>query len=240
MFEYTVKRFILAAVTLFVVMAVTFFSMYTIPGGPYQGQKQMDPAVRAELEKRDNLDKPALTQFRLYLLKICHGDFGIALKTGRDINKTLLSKFFVSAKTGIIAVAVALFAGLFFGSAAAFNNGKWQDRVIIFFTTLFISIPNFVLATILLLVVCLQLKLLNVWSTNSPEIILPVIAMSLYPMSYITRIVKTSVLDVLGHDYIRTARAKGAGTVRVIICHALKNALIPVITYMGPLTAYII
>jgi oligopeptide transport system permease protein len=136
--------------------------------------------------------------------------------------------------------ATTLVFGLIFGCLAALTRNKWPDRVIIFFTTLFVSVPSFVLATLLLLVFCLKLGVFEVWSTTSQSYLLPVISLALYPMSYITRLTKTSMLDVLGQDYIRTARAKGVAQYLVIFKHALRNALIPVITYVGPMTAYII
>ncbi len=134
----------------------------------------------------------------------------------------------------------ALVFGLILGSVAALMRGKWVDRVIIFFTTFFVSVPSFILTTLLLLIFSLQLGWFPVWTPQSPNYVLPVIALALYPMAYITRLTKSSMLDVLGQDYIRTARAKGVLEQLVIFKHALRNALIPVITYVGPLTAYIL
>ena len=176
----------------------------------------------------------------IYLKNLMHGDFGISLKTGREITKIISESFAVSAKLGGMAALLAVITGLILGSAAALCRGRWPDRLIIFLTTLFVSAPSFILATILLLVFCLQLKWLGVWSTSNPNYVLPVIALMLYPMSYITRLTKTSMLDVLGQDYIRTARAKGVRESLIVFKHALRNALIPVITYVGPMTAYIL
>ena len=240
MLKYTIKRLLLAVVTVFIIAAITFFSMNAIPGGPFSKEKATDPAVQAMLEKRFGLDKPVPEQFVLYLKNLMHGDFGISLKTGRDITKIISESFAVSAKLGGMAALLAVITGLILGSAAALCRGRWPDRLIIFLTTLFVSAPSFILATILLLVFCLQLKWLGVWSTSNPNYVLPVIALMLYPMSYITRLTKTSMLDVLGQDYIRTARAKGVREGLIIFKHALRNALIPVITYVGPMTAYIL
>ena len=240
MLKYTIKRLLLAVVTVFIIAAITFFSMNAIPGGPFSKEKATDPAVQAMLEKRFGLDKPVPEQFVLYLKNLMHGDFGISLKTGRDITKIISESFAVSAKLGGMAALLAVITGLILGSAAALCRGRWPDRLIIFLTTLFVSVPSFILVTILLLVFCLQLKWFGVWSTSNPNYVLPVIALMLYPMSYITRLTKTSMLDVLGQDYIRTARAKGVRESLIVFKHALRNALIPVITYVGPMTAYIL
>ena len=150
------------------------------------------------------------------------------------------SRFISLRRFAAAAALLALVIGLVLGSVAALCRGRWPDRVIIFVTTLFVSVPSFILATILLLVFCLQLQWVGVWSPSNPNYVLPVIALALYPMAYITRLTKSSMLDVLGQDYIRTARAKGVHEWLVIFKHALRNALIPVITYVGPMTAYIL
>lgn len=238
--RYICKRILLALLTVFIIAAITFFTMNAIPGGPFSKEKAPSASVQAVLEARFHLDKPVLEQFELYLQGIMQGDFGISTKTGRDISSTIFDKFSISATLGGWAVITALAFGLVFGSIAALNRNKLADRTIIFFTTLFVAVPSFILATLLLLVFCLQLGWFGVWSTTNQSYILPVISLALYPMSYITRLTKTSMLDVLGQDYIRTARAKGVKESKVIYKHALKNALIPVITYVGPLTAYIL
>ena len=135
---------------------------------------------------------------------------------------------------------MAIAFGLVLGSVAALNRGKVIDRIIVFFTTLAPSAPSFVLATLLLLVFSIQLGWVPAWSAQNPNYILPVISLSMYPMAYITRLTKTSMLDALNQDYIRTARAKGVASYKVIFKHALRNALIPVVTYVGPMVAFII
>ncbi len=240
MLKYVVKRVLLAILTVFIIAAITFFAMNAIPGGPFSGEKAKDPAVEAMLMQRFHLDKPVPEQFVIYLNNLLHGDFGISLKTGREITTVISESFSVSAKLGGTAALLALVAGLVLGSIAALCRGRWLDRVIIFITTLFVSVPSFILATILMLIFCLQLKWVGVWDPANPSYVLPVIALALYPMAYITRLTKSSMLDVLGQDYIRTARAKGVREWLVIFKHALRNALIPVITYVGPMTAYIL
>jgi oligopeptide transport system permease protein len=214
--------------------------MELIPGGPFNKEKATSAQAQAVLEERYNLDKPVQVQYVLYMRNILHGDWGVSLKTGRDIWNNITSKFAVSARLGGTAAILAIIAGLILGSLAALTRNKWPDRLIVFFTTLATAMPSFVLATLLLLVFCLQLRLIPVWSPKNPNYILPIIALSLYPMAYVTRLAKTSMLDALGQDYIRTAKAKGVSTVKVIFLHALRNALIPVITYVGPMVAYIL
>ncbi|PTL27795.1 ABC transporter permease [Lachnospiraceae bacterium oral taxon 096] len=240
MLKYTIKRIFLAVITLFLICFITFFAMNAVPGGPFNGEKAKSAEVLRVLNARYGLDQPVLVQFKNYMVNLLHGDFGISLTTGRDIGKTISESFVVSARIGGIAVIIALIFGIILGSVAALNRNKWPDRVIIFFVTLFTAMPSFVLGSFLLLVFCIQLKVVPVWSTNNPNYVLPVIALSLSPMAYITRLTKTSMLDVLGQDYVRTARAKGVSPWKIIFVHSLRNALIPVITYVGPLTASIL
>lgn len=238
--KYVAKRILLAIVTVFIVCAITFFSMNAIPGGPFEGEKALSPEIKATLMERYNLDKPVGEQFVLYLKNLLHGDFGVSLKTGRDIGVTIFDSFKISARLGGMAALVALIAGLVFGSTAALMRNRWPDRVLVFFSTLAAAVPSFVLASLLLLVFCIQLAWVPVWSPQNQNYVLPVIALSFYPMAYITRLTKTSMLDALGQDYVRTARAKGVPQLLVIFKHALRNALIPVITYVGPMLASIL
>ena len=214
--------------------------MHAVPGGPFNREKALSQATIDALNARYNLDKPLGTQFLLYLKGLLRGDFGVSLKNGREIKAIIGESFPISARLGLSAIGVALLLGTVFGSIAALTRNKLPDRVIIFFSTLFTAVPSFVLATLLLLVFCIRLGLLPVWSTDSRSYILPVISLASYPMAYITRLSKTSMLDALSQDYIRTAKAKGVSKWKIIFKHALRNSLIPVITYAGPQIAYII
>ncbi len=240
MAKYVVKRGLLAVVTVFIICAITFFAMNAIPGGPFDKEKAPSPEVKAVLEERYNLDKPVTTQFVLYLKNLAHGDLGVSLKTGRDIAKTVKESFAVSARLGGTAAFFAVIIGVTLGSIAALMRNKWPDRLIIFLSTLFTALPSFVLAILLLLVFCVQLRWVPAFSVTNKSYILPIISLALYPMAYITRLTKTSMLDALGQDYIRTARAKGVSQAKVIFKHGLRNALIPVITYVGPMLAFIL
>ena len=240
MAKYIVKRVIFAIITILIISLITFFVMNLVPGGPFNGEKAKSEAVLQELNARYNLDKPVVQQYFMYMGKLVQGDWGVSLKTGREIWPDISARFVVSAKLGGAAILLALGFGILLGSIAALNRNKWPDRVIVFFTTLGTSVPSFILATLLLLVFCLILRWFPVWNPDNPNYVLPVIALSVYPMAYITRLTKTSMLDALSQDYVRTARAKGVPQGKVIFVHALRNALIPVVTYLGPEVAYII
>ncbi|MBQ9328456.1 MAG: ABC transporter permease [Solobacterium sp.] len=240
MARYIIKRVLLALLSIFIICLITFFTMNAIPGGPFSGEKALSPAVKAALEARYNLDKPLWTQFWLYMRNMLRGNFGISLKTGREISTTLFTCFKVSAKLGGQALIVAIIIGVVLGCIAALYRNKLPDRIIVFLTTLFTAMPSFVFATFLLLVFCIQLKWFPVWDASEKSLLLPVISLAAYPTAYITRLTKTAMLDSLGQDYIRTAKAKGVRQTGVIFKHALRNALIPVITYIGPELAYIL
>lgn len=240
MAKYIFKRILLAIVSIIIVSAISFFAMNLIPGGPFNKEKAGSPAVQKILEERYNLDKPVGQQYLIYMNKLLHGDWGVSLKNGRDIWTDIWSKFQVSAKLGGTAAIVAIILGIILGSIAGLTRNRWPDRLIVFFTTLGTAIPSFVLASLLLLVFCLKLAWFPVWSSSSHNYVLPVIALAIYPMAYITRLTKTSMLDALNQDYIRTAKAKGVAQYKIIFKHALRNALIPVVTYVGPMVAYIL
>ncbi|MBQ9413219.1 MAG: ABC transporter permease [Oscillospiraceae bacterium] len=240
MARYIIKRLLLAVVTIFIICAITFFTMHAVPGGPFNREKALSEATIAALEARYGLDKPLGEQFLLYMQGILHWDFGVSLKNGREITAIIGESFPISARLGISAMIVALILGTVFGSTAALMRNKLPDRIIVFFSTLFTAVPSFVLGSLLLLVFCIQLQWVPVWSATESNYVLPVIALSAYPMAYITRLSKTSMLDALSQDYIRTARAKGVSRFMMIFKHALRNSLIPVITYAGPQIAYII
>lgn len=240
MFRYVVKRVFLAIITIFIISAITFFAMNAIPGGPFDKEKAPSAEVKAALEARYNLDKPVAEQFIIYLKNFLQGDMGVSLKTGRNISTVIGESFAVSVLLGGWAALVATIIGVVLGSIAALKRNSIIDRMIVFLTTLATAVPSFVLATLLLYVFSIHLKWVPVWSATETHYLLPVIALALYPMAYVTRLTKTSMLDALGQDYVRTANAKGVAGWKVIFKHALRNAVIPVITYVGPMTAYII
>ena len=239
---YIVKRVILAIVTVWVVITVTFFVMHAVPGGPFLSEKAVSPEVQAALEAKYGLDKPLMQQYLDYLTGIVTKfDFGPSIKQrGRDVITIIATGMAVSAKLGVIAAIIALIFGILLGSCAALNRNTIIDRVIMVVSTAFVSMPSFIMGTFLLTLFSVKLHILPANGDAAGGLILPVITLSLSPMSYITRLTKSSMLDVLGQDYIRTAKAKGVSKWGIVFKHALKNSLIPVITYVGPMLAYIV
>ncbi len=240
MLRYVIKRILLAIATIFIICFITFFLMHAVPGGPFNREKALSQATIDALNARYGLDQPLWTQFINYMKNLLKGDFGVSLKNGREISAIFAESFPTSAKLGLMAITIALIFGTILGSIAAIMRNKWPDRVIVFCSTLFTAVPSFVLATLLLLVFSIKLGWVPVWSATETHYLLPVIALSAYPMAYTTRLAKTSMLDALSQDYIRTARSKGVARRRIIFKHALRNSLIPIITYAGPQIAYII
>lgn len=235
MSKYIVKRILLAILTVFIISLITFFSMNAIPGGPFNSEKAKSPAVMEQLEARYGLDQPLIVQYKNYMVNALQGDFGVSLKTERPIADIIGESFPVSAKLGLLAALVAIIFGVVLGSIAALMRNKWPDRIIVFVITLITSMPSFVIATLLLYFFCMKLGLVQAFNADGSMTVLPVLALSLSPMAYITRLTKTSMLDALGQDYIRTAKAKGVQQLKIIFVHGLRNALIPVITYVGPM-----
>ena len=239
---YVLKRIGLAILTIWVVITITFFVMHAVPGGPFVGEKATTPAVQAAMEAKYGLDKPVLEQYFTYLGDIVlRFDFGPSLKQrGRQVIDIIADGMKVSAKLGLIAAFGALVVGIVLGAVAALRRNKIIDKVIMVITTAFVSMPSFIAGALLLTIFAVSLHLLPANGAQKNGLILPVVTLALYPMAYITRLTRSSMLDVLGQDYIRTAQAKGVPGFKVIFGHALKNSLIPVITYFGPMLAYIV
>ena len=239
---YVLKRIGLAILTIWVVITITFFVMHAVPGGPFVGEKATTPAVQAAMEAKYGLDKPVLEQYFTYLGDIVlRFDFGPSLKQrGRQVIDIIADGMKVSAKLGLIAAFGALVVGIVLGAVAALRRNKVIDKVIMVITTAFVSMPSFIAGALLLTIFAVSLHLLPANGAQKNGLILPVVTLALYPMAYITRLTRSSMLDVLGQDYIRTARAKGVPGFKVIFGHALKNSLIPVITYFGPMLASIV
>jgi oligopeptide transport system permease protein len=240
--KYIVKRLILAVFTVWVVITVTFFIMHAVPGGPFVGEKAVSEAAQKAMEAKYGLDKPLFAQYTTYLKDVVlHLDFGPSLKQrGRDVIDIITDGLKTSAKLGLIAAFLALIIGVVLGAIAALRRNTFFDRVIMVLTTALISMPSFIMGTLLLVAFAIKMHMLPANGSTAAGLILPVITLMLYPMSYITRLTRSSMLDVLGQDYVRTAKAKGVSRLRIIFGHALKNALIPVITYFGPMLAYIV
>lgn len=242
MMFYILKRVLLAILTIWIVITVTFFVMHSVPGGPFVGEKAISKEATAALEAKYGLDKPLMEQYLTYLKDIfTRFDFGPSLKQrGRQVIDVIMDGMKTSAKLGLIAAFSAAVAGIVLGAVAALKRNKLIDKIIMVITTAFVSMPSFIVGSFLLIIISVKLGWLPANGSTAPGLILPVITLALYPMSYITRLTRSSMLDVLGQDYIRTAKAKGVPSAKVIFGHALKNSLIPVITYFGPMLAYIV
>ena len=239
---YILKRVGLALLTVWVVITVTFFVMRAVPGGPFVGEKASTPAVEAALKAKYGLDKPLSEQYFTYLKDIVTDlDFGPSLKQrGRDVIDIIGEGLKVSAKLGVIAAGIALVIGVILGAVAALKRNSFIDRLIMVITTAFVSMPSFIMGSLLLIIFAVWMRLLPANGDAAGGLILPIFTLSLSPMAHITRLTRSSMLDVLGQDYIRTAKAKGVSGRNIIFKHALKNSLIPVITYFGPMLAYIV
>lgn len=239
---YILKRIALAILTVWVVITVTFFVMRAVPGGPFMGEKAISEAAQAALEAKYGYDKPLMEQYVTYLKDVVFRlDFGPSVKLrGRMVMDVIADGMKTSVKLGLIAAGIALVSGIVLGAVAALRRNKIIDKVIMVITTAFVSMPSFIMGTLLLLLFAMHWPIFPANGSTAEGLVLPIITLSLYPMAYITRLTRSSMLDVLGQDYIRTAKAKGVSGAKIIFGHALKNSLIPVITYFGPMLAYIV
>ena len=239
---YILKRILLALLTVWVVITVTFFVMHAVPGGPFLSEKAVSEATQKALEAKYGLDKPVMEQYVNYLKDIVTKfDFGPSIKLrGRQVIDVIADGMKTSIRLGLIAAAIALGTGIVLGCVAALTRNSILDKIIMVITTAFVSMPSFIMGTLLLLTFSVKLGIVPANGETVKGLILPIITLALYPMAYITRLTRSSMLDVLGQDYIRTAKAKGVAPVKIIFGHALKNSLIPVSTYFGPMLAYIV
>lgn len=243
MLKYLVKRIGTAVITLFVAATITFFVMNLVPGDPFMSEKAPTAAAKAAMEAKYGLDKPLVVQYANYLKNLLHGDFGVSYVQAKNkpIMDIIKQAFPISAKIGAIAVVVATVIGIPLGCLSALRREKWQDNVIRVLSTVGIAVPGFVVATSFMILFAVKLKLVPASGLSSAAAyVLPVVTLALSPCSYIARLMRSSMLDVIGQDYIRTARAKGMSEFITTFKHALRNSLIPVITYMGPMIANVL
>ena len=239
MVRYFIKRLGMMIVALFLIMLLTFTIMHAVPGGPFTNDRKVSPEVEAALNAKYNLDKPLPEQFLGYLKGILHGDLGPSFKyIGKEVSDFIKDGFPVSAKLGVVTLIFVLLAAMPMGILAAVKNGRWQDMMMMGVATIGVTIPSFVIASILIYILSFQLNIHTTYGLDSWKgYILPVIALGGYSVSYIARLMRSSLLEVMGQDYIRTARAKGLTETKVIVKHGLRNALIPIITVLGPTVA---
>ena len=242
--QYIIKRLLLGVLTYLIVVTVTFWVMQLVPGGPWTREKALSDSVIATLNERYGLDQPLFIQYLRYLGRALIFDFGVSYHyKGREVTTIIMECFKISLSIGAVAALLALLIGIILGTYAATHQNKILDRAIMVLTTASVAMPSFVISLILLYIFAVNLKLVPttpVGSTDIKPYILPVIASSLYPAAYITRLTRSSTLDVLGQDYMRTAKAKGLSQRKILMKHGLRNSITPVVTYFGPMFASII
>ncbi|MCR4805348.1 MAG: ABC transporter permease [Clostridia bacterium] len=246
MIIYILKRIGAALLTLLVIMSITFFLMNAIPGSPFLTEKSTPQQIELA-NKKYGLDKPLIVQLKNYVVNYLKGDLGTSLKMqeGTPVKDIIFhqGKFILSIKLGLWSLAIAVLIGIPLGCIAAYNRGSWLDGFLRVMTTVGVAIPTFVLATLLLATFAVKLGWLDTISgslESAKSMIMPILSMSFYYICYVAKLTRTSMLDAINQDYIRTARAKGVKRNIIILKHALRNSLIPVITYLGPVTAGII
>lgn len=253
MLAYAIRRVLAIIPLLFAIATITFFLMHSVEGGPFDEDKPLPPATRANLERRYGLDEPLPVQYVTYLKNLTSLDFGISIANNRDISDIIKERMRVSVQLGIAAFLFATFFGLSLGVISSLNQNGVGDYIGVFVATVGAAMPSIVLAPLLTIVFAVELGWFKVLSTNYgftgwlqgdfsnwKQVILPTIGLGFLPMAFIARITRASMLEVLRQDYIRTARAKGLQELGVVIRHAAKNALIPVLTVLGPIFAGLI
>ena len=240
MLKYIIKRLLAGVLTMVVLITVAFFMMHAMPGGPFSPseEKNVPKQVLERIAASYGLDQPVWKQYLNYWKNLLHGDLGISYKTIGTVNEKIAGHFPYSARVGGLAVLFSLLIGIPMGLIAALYRGKAADMVTLALATIGISVPVFVLSLLLGYLFSYKLKWLPTYGLDSWACyILPVVCLSFNPIAYIARQTRSSMLEALEQDYIRTARAKGVSELMVVAKHALKNALTPVITYLGPLVA---
>lgn len=239
--HFLARKGLILITSLFAVITLTFFLMHTLPGDPFMQDQAIPEEVHQALQRHYGLDQPLVVQFGQYLNALFHFDLGLSFKyPGRTVNQMIADGFPVTFTLGLEALFLAVSGGILFGALAALYHTHWQDRAIFLLTVLGISIPSFLLATLLQYFLAMQLDIFPVarWGSLAHSI-MPAITLAAFPLAYITRLTRTHMIEVLQQDYITTARSKGLSPFQIIFKHAARNALIPVIAYLGPLMASI-
>lgn len=247
MTKYVIKRLAYTVVTLFALCSLTFVIMRLLPGDPFVGEKAIPPEVMANLNAKYGLDKPLWEQFVIYIGNFVRGDFGTSIKFNRPVSQIISESFVYSLDLGVRALIFAVIMGVFLGILAAVKRGTAWDTLTMFIAIVGVSVPSFIVGAVLQYSLGLKLfeltgmKIFAVtgWKTLNAKI-LPAFALSFSSMATISRLMRTSMLDVLGQDYIKTARAKGLSSRKIIWKHAVRNAIMPVITVLGPITASVL
>jgi oligopeptide transport system permease protein len=239
MLKYIAKRLVIGFLTLIILSTITFFGVRAMPGEPFeQDNKVIAPEVYEALREKFHLDKPVGEQFLIFLKNAVRGDFGESISKKKPVADVIKLRFPVTARLGAMAFCVSMVMGLALGILAALSKHRWVNGVRSALTTFGVTIPNFLFAMLIMVLFAVKLKWLPIVGLESPlHYILPVAAMSLGPISSVTRLTRSSIRDVMHEDYITLSRSKGNKEARTIVVHGLKNALLPVVTYAGPLFA---
>lgn len=242
MIKYILKRCFSAILTIWFVITITFFIMHNLPGDPFTGGRALPVEIKEALYEKYGLNEPPIKQYFIYLTNFIQGDFGISYqKKGLETEDIIIAGFPYSGKIGLLATVFILVLGVSAGILSALRHNKLTDRVSMILSTLGTTIPSFVLATLYLYIFNKQLGLVPSYGAEKfTDYIGPAVTIGVFSLAFLTRLTRTTVLEVMQQDYIRTARAKGLRNYEVIIKHALRNALIPVVTYIGPCIASIV
>lgn len=243
MFGYVVRRLLGFVPLVWAIATITFLLMHAVPGGPFDREKELPPRTVAALEERYNLDGSIWEQYQDFLGNLVRGDLGLSFQQNRPVTEIISERFPTTIQLGMCAFVFAMAGGLSLGVVSALNQNRAADYVGVFIATVGAAVPNFVFAVFLILIFALRLGWFDVlgWEFgNYEKMVLPTVSLGLLPLAFIARITRASMLEVLRQDYIRTARAKGVDEFHVIQRHALRNALVPVLTIMGPILAGLI
>lgn len=242
MIKYLTRRLLFMILSLLLIITATFFFMRLAPGNPFTSEKQLPPEIEANLNEHYGLNDPWYVQYGDYLLRIVQWDFGPSFKyKSQTVNDLINEGFPVSLVLGLEAILIALAVGVTLGIIAALKHNKWQDYLAMIIAVFGISVPSFIMAAFLQYIFAIKLGWFPVarWGTFSQSV-LPAIALAAGPTAFIARLTRSSMLEVLSNDYIKTARAKGLGELVITVKHTIRNAILPVVSYMGPLSAGVV
>lgn len=242
MAQYLLRRLTTVLISLWLIVSLTFLIMHAIPGGPFASEKKLPDIIQRNLEERYHLNDPLYKQYIDYFKNLLHGDLGPSYKyEHRTVNDIIREGFPVSAILGTLAVIFSLFFGVLAGVVSALRHNRWQDYLVMILATIGFSVPSFILSGLLMFIFAYQLRIFPpaMWGTWQ-QAILPSLALAALPTAFIARMTRSSMLEVMQQDYIKTAKAKGLSAKVIISRHVLRNAILPVITYLGPLIATVL
>ena len=241
---FVIRRILWMFPVLWAVATITFLLMHAVPGGPFSQEKELPPAVLNNLNKKYNLDKPLYEQYGLYMWDLAHGDLGQSYRSvNQPVLKLIQDGWMVTAQLGGVAFVYAVLFGVTLGVVAALNQNRLGDYAGVFFATIGAAMPNFIIATFLVILFAVELHWFDVlgWEFgNYRKMVIPVVSLGTLPAAYVARITRASMLEVLRQDYIRTARAKGLAEWVIVVRHTIKNAMVPILTVAGPILANLI